>query len=477
MLFDRSREDDARPYTTDSLWSSSARNEHGQEIRARTPGRSSNSSSNYSGSSLLSDDRFDDGSKVVDHPFTQPQLPSPIVAVHAPRLPEEIPVIASLHRALLQVQYEDDFYQELADSSGGAPRQRGDPLAPDASCVTVAAYVAGSMVGVVTARATRQPGFTGWVKDLLFARQTREGYIMTLCVLPHQQGRGIGKRLVRAACGELHQRLRCASVSLHCLESNRHARALYASCGFAEVQRLPDHYFFDGVPHAALFLTRPLPLDASAAGSGGTTAAGGPAVDRRFDYHCQQQVQKQRDGHPSPNAAACAAHDASSYGLPNCGPQLAFGYQSHQTGAFGPVAGGEAPFAAQGFAPVLTTPACGDPTCRDCGVAEDLQQQSRMQGELNFSPGGRSFESSSCCVEPSCSEPHSPGRPVKQQLHGGCCHRRCGGGSRAASDKRQRSASDSERSRCSQLLTSMLPSSWRRFLRRIASAVRRSLWG
>ena len=68
-----------------------------------------------------------------------------------------------------------------------------------------------------------------------------EGHILNVCVAPERQGRGHGRRLLRALvdyardCG-------AARVFLEVRPSNPHAIALYHDEGFNEIGRRPRYY-------------------------------------------------------------------------------------------------------------------------------------------------------------------------------------------------------------------------------------------
>jgi ribosomal protein S18 acetylase RimI-like enzyme len=76
----------------------------------------------------------------------------------------------------------------------------------------------------------------GLVVGYLVAERQADGYgyIDFVGVAAGQQGRGIGRVLVAAACQELADRYGCPRVDLSVRESNVAARHLYASLGFIE---------------------------------------------------------------------------------------------------------------------------------------------------------------------------------------------------------------------------------------------------
>lgn len=60
------------------------------------------------------------------------------------------------------------------------------------------------------------------------------GYLDYVGVAPDEQGRGVGRMLVAAACRELAERHGCPRADLTVRESNTAARRLYAALGFVE---------------------------------------------------------------------------------------------------------------------------------------------------------------------------------------------------------------------------------------------------
>ncbi|WP_028080138.1 GNAT family N-acetyltransferase [Solimonas soli] len=76
---------------------------------------------------------------------------------------------------------------------------------------------------------------------LLTRRGSTIARIYSVVVDPIARGLGLGRRLVQVA--ERGARAAgCAAVSLEVREDNAAARALYASLGYAERQRLPGYY-------------------------------------------------------------------------------------------------------------------------------------------------------------------------------------------------------------------------------------------
>ena len=83
-----------------------------------------------------------------------------------------------------------------------------------------------------------------------------EAEILTLAVRPTARRKGLGQRLVAAAC-RLAASVGAERMHLEVAEDNAAAGALYAKAGFVEVGRRPDYYARrDGPAVAALVLAR-----------------------------------------------------------------------------------------------------------------------------------------------------------------------------------------------------------------------------
>ncbi|WP_431856856.1 GNAT family N-acetyltransferase [Azospirillum sp.] len=82
--------------------------------------------------------------------------------------------------------------------------------------------------------------------------------ILTIGVLPQARRSGLGRRLVRAVCGEAERR-GATALFLEVAEDNDAARMLYAQSGFAQVGRRPAYYIRREGRVAALVLRRSFP--------------------------------------------------------------------------------------------------------------------------------------------------------------------------------------------------------------------------
>lgn len=87
---------------------------------------------------------------------------------------------------------------------------------------------------------------SGAVIGVILCSRVREdvGHVTQVCVLPGQRGRGIGKALILAACGEL-QRRGFNSLSLTVTAANRGAVELYRRLGFS-INRAFDAFVWEG---------------------------------------------------------------------------------------------------------------------------------------------------------------------------------------------------------------------------------------
>ncbi|MEW6167583.1 MAG: GNAT family N-acetyltransferase [Pseudomonadota bacterium] len=107
-------------------------------------------------------------------------------------------------------------------------------LASPSACVYVAA-VGGATVGALV---------------LLLRRNMRWARVYSVVVHPRYRGRGLGRRLIRAAEAAARRSGR-RGVSLEVRADNAPARGLYRSLGYMEDEQLPG-YYEDGAPGVRL---------------------------------------------------------------------------------------------------------------------------------------------------------------------------------------------------------------------------------
>ena len=89
--------------------------------------------------------------------------------------------------------------------------------------------------------APQSPGRIVGALILLMRRGSATARIYSVVVDPAARGLGLGRRLVQTAERGARD-AGCDAVSLEVREDNAAARALYASLGYAERQRLPGYY-------------------------------------------------------------------------------------------------------------------------------------------------------------------------------------------------------------------------------------------
>lgn len=76
---------------------------------------------------------------------------------------------------------------------------------------------------------------------LVFQRQKSLTWLHKLAVIEQERGKGIARCLVHCLCQQMKQG-GCRTIVLWVDEARNPARALYGSCGFEQIERLPDYY-------------------------------------------------------------------------------------------------------------------------------------------------------------------------------------------------------------------------------------------
>lgn len=138
--------------------------------------------------------------------------PDPISLLWA--LPDDAAAIAALHAMLFPTAWERDAIQALIEHP--------------ASLALVATRPGRIVVGFIIAQIAAD-----------------EAEILTIGVEPDQQRHGIGRQLVEGAARSAI-RSEARRLFLDVADSNVAARALYASCGFAEIGRRKAYYTIPG---------------------------------------------------------------------------------------------------------------------------------------------------------------------------------------------------------------------------------------
>jgi ribosomal protein S18 acetylase RimI-like enzyme len=76
---------------------------------------------------------------------------------------------------------------------------------------------------------------------LVYQRQKSLAWLHKLATIEEERGKGIARCLVHSLCQQM-KKGGCRAIVLWVDEARSPARALYASCGFQEVERLPEYY-------------------------------------------------------------------------------------------------------------------------------------------------------------------------------------------------------------------------------------------
>ncbi|KAF1928629.1 acyl-CoA N-acyltransferase [Didymella exigua CBS 183.55] len=76
---------------------------------------------------------------------------------------------------------------------------------------------------------------------LVFQRQKSLAWLHKLATIEQERGKGIARCLVHSLSHQMNKG-GCRTIFLWVDEARAPARALYASCGFQQVERLPDYY-------------------------------------------------------------------------------------------------------------------------------------------------------------------------------------------------------------------------------------------
>lgn len=79
------------------------------------------------------------------------------------------------------------------------------------------------------------------VAYLVYQRMKRLVWLHKLCVIESAREKGLGKFLVHSLCHRM-EKGGCQSIQLWVDEHRKPARALYASCGFQQIEHRPDYY-------------------------------------------------------------------------------------------------------------------------------------------------------------------------------------------------------------------------------------------
>ncbi|MEM1538237.1 MAG: ribosomal protein S18-alanine N-acetyltransferase [Candidatus Nezhaarchaeales archaeon] len=146
--------------------------------------------------------------------------------------PEDLDRVVMINRSTLPENYPPDFFLF---------HYRENPRA------FMVAEVNGEVVGYIMCRVER--AFQGFKKGVM-----KKGHIISIAVLPHARGRGIGRELLRLGLQALKE-YEADEAYLEVRVSNKVAINLYKSMGFTVAKRVPA-YYADG--EDAYLMVKPL---------------------------------------------------------------------------------------------------------------------------------------------------------------------------------------------------------------------------
>lgn len=93
-------------------------------------------------------------------------------------------------------------------------------------------------VGIILASKEGTEELVGY---LLYQRQKSLAWLHKLATIEQERRKGIAKRLVNILCQQM-KKGGCQTIVLWVDEARNPARALYATCGFQQIERLPGYY-------------------------------------------------------------------------------------------------------------------------------------------------------------------------------------------------------------------------------------------
>jgi ribosomal protein S18 acetylase RimI-like enzyme len=93
-------------------------------------------------------------------------------------------------------------------------------------------------IGLVLASREGSSDLAGY---LVYQNMKGTCWLHKLATVEHERGKGVGRCLIHSLCDQMRKG-GCRNVVLWVDEARSPARALYASCGFEQVERLPDYY-------------------------------------------------------------------------------------------------------------------------------------------------------------------------------------------------------------------------------------------
>lgn len=93
-------------------------------------------------------------------------------------------------------------------------------------------------IGIVMASRTEDQEPVGY---LVFQRLKSQAWLHKLATIEQERGKGIARCLIHSLCQQM-KKGGCRTIVLWVDEARNPARALYASCGFQQIEQLPDYY-------------------------------------------------------------------------------------------------------------------------------------------------------------------------------------------------------------------------------------------
>ncbi|KAF2625299.1 acyl-CoA N-acyltransferase [Macroventuria anomochaeta] len=93
-------------------------------------------------------------------------------------------------------------------------------------------------IGLVLAAREGSQELVGY---LVFQRLKSQAWLHKLATIEQERGKGIARCLIHSLCQQM-KKGGCRTIVLWVDEARNPARALYASCGFQQIERLPDYY-------------------------------------------------------------------------------------------------------------------------------------------------------------------------------------------------------------------------------------------
>ncbi|KAJ4315204.1 hypothetical protein N0V94_006083 [Neodidymelliopsis sp. IMI 364377] len=93
-------------------------------------------------------------------------------------------------------------------------------------------------IGLVLASREGSQDLVGY---LVFQRLKSQAWLHKLATIEQERGRGIARCLIHSLCQQMTKG-GCRTIVLWVDEGRNPARTLYASCGFQQIERLPDYY-------------------------------------------------------------------------------------------------------------------------------------------------------------------------------------------------------------------------------------------